>query len=279
MSGFIRISMVGILIFLACDFQDPSNFSSMEEQLRVDFIDVGQGNACLLRRGDHAMLLDAGPDSAGLLDSLQNRGVDSLDWVLLSHGHRDHCGGLWELLGHVPIGRIWVGPDTATLWTMDSVRHQASLEAVPLDSLFRGDTLPNLSPWKARILWPARGARVSENGASLVVLIKSGCASLLYVGDLEQEQEAVLLQLEPDLHAAILQVGHHGSATSSSLAFLGQVGPEQAVICVGANNPWGHPRAETLARLALVLGDSSHIWRTDLDGSLALTLQQGFGFW
>jgi competence protein ComEC len=224
------------------------------------------------------MLLDAGPDSMGIADTLRRRGVDSLEWVLVSHGHRDHCGGLFELIGKIGIGKIWVGPDTNEQWALDSVYRAARAKGVLMDSLFRGDSLPGLEPWTSRVLWPKPGARVADNGASLVTQIGDNSANFLYVGDLGQEQETALMLLEPSLHTNILQVGHHGSATSSGLPFIGQLSPEYAVICVG-ENPWGHPRAETLARLSLIIRDSSKILRTDRQGSIRFTFSSGFGFW
>jgi len=247
--------------------------------LQIECIAVGQGNACLLRDNGQAMLLDAGPDSAGLLDSLRARGIDTLDGILLSHGHRDHCGGVWDIADSLVIKQIWVGKDTVFEWSMDSTLRVASHLGIPVDTLSRGDTLPALGPWQSRILWPPSNVMVGDNGASLVVLVGEGSASFLYVGDLGFEGEAGVLAREPDLHAALLQVGHHGSATSSSIRWLGQVNPDYAIICVGANNDYGHPTAETLARLQLVIGDSSHILRTDLDGTVNFTLSEGFGIW
>jgi len=241
------------------------------EALQVEFLNVGQGNASLLRMGSRSMLLDAGPDSAGLLDSLHARGIDSLDWVLLTHGHRDHCGGLWEIIGKIGIGHIWLGRDTTHPWGMDSVGVLARRARIAIDTLTRGDTLPGLAPWKASILWPMRTLPQGDNAASLAVWVGDHSASVLWVGDLGFAQEERLLQLEPTLHADVLQVGHHGSATSSSLEFVGRLGLKWAVISVG-ENPWGHPRQETIDRLNAVLGDSTALLRTDRDGAVQFEL-------
>ena len=228
----------------------------------LDCIDVGQGNACLWRSNGHTMLLDAGPDSMGILDSLHARGIDSLDWIFLSHGHRDHVGGAWELLGHMKIGRIHVGLDTTHPWGTDSVRTLAKRFGVPVDTLVRGDTLCGLAPWHARIIWPPSSRATGDNGASLVVHISDAVQSFLYTGDIGLAQESEILELEPDLRATILQVPHHGSATSSELAFIGQLSPTWAFILVGLHNEYGHP---------------AHILRTDLNGTLQATFTYNFG--
>ena len=265
-------------ILVACGAAwEPVKPQPQRTVLGVELLDVGQGSAMLLRRAGHAMLVDAGPDSMGLVDSLRSRGIDSLDWVLLSHGHRDHCGGLWETIGQVKIGRIFLGFDTTSPWGADSVRFLARRAGIAVDTLVRGDTLPGLGPWRARILWPPATRRVGDNGASLVVRLGDEAASVLYPGDIGFPEEAELLALEPDLRATVLVVAHHGSAESSSLGFVGRVSPELAVISVGKGNPWGHPRSETLERLLAVLPDSGRLWRTDRDGTVKVELAAGFG--
>lgn len=271
------LQLTFILFFLAaCNRFNPHLAKENESILHVEFLNVGQGSATVIQTGDQWYLVDAGPDSAGLLDSLQMRNVDTLDWVLVTHNHRDHIGGLWELIGKMPIRKIWYSTDRSNLWALDSVKQLASNAGIELDSTDRDATIPFAKPWNIRVLWPEPGHRLSENAASTVLWIGDACTSILWTGDLDSEQERNLLSLEKDLHATVLQVGHHGSATSSSLEFVGSIQPEIALIGVGAN-PWGHPRHETLERLSLVLGDSSKIYRTDRDGSVSLDLVGGFG--
>jgi competence protein ComEC len=265
------------LFFLAaCNRFDPHLAEDSESILHVEFLNVGQGSATAIQTNSQWYLVDAGPDSAGLLASLQMRKVDTLDWVFITHNHRDHIGGLWELIGKIPIRKIWVGTDRSNLWALDSVKQLASKAGIELDSAYRDVTIPFAKPWILRVLWPEAGNKLSENAASAVLWIGDACASILWTGDLDTEQERNLLSLEKDLRATVIQVGHHGSATSSSLELIGSIQPEIALIGVGTN-PWGHPRKETLERLSLVLGDSSKIYRTDRDGSVSLDLVGGFG--
>lgn len=260
---------------MGCNPSFPEN-TSESAAIQIEFLDIGQGNASLLHIGSDWMLVDAGPDSVGILDTLRARKVDSLKWVFVSHNHRDHIGGLWEIAGKVPIGAIFHGPDLANLYALDSVRYLLRSSKTPLKSIARGDTLPLDGSWKSRVLWPQREDRLVENAASAVLWIGDEQGSCLWMGDLGMEEERKLLQWEMNLRASILQVGHHGSATSTSLAFLGSVAPLKAIISVG-KNPWGHPRQESLDRLSLVLADTASILRTDQNGTLHFSIQSGYG--
>lgn len=332
-----------------------SEGSPEESYGRITFLDVGQGLAVLLEYEGRFALYDAGPDSAGLVDSLRNRGVDSLDWVLLSHSHRDHLGGMLELLAgsaagvsqggaaaggsrKVPavyVARLMVGPDTARGFLMDSVLRAARRFNIPVDTIGRGDPIYlGTSPAVGRhdgtapssdlespsaglrltCLWPARYMRVGENGASLVMkvdLVVDGIyggnnrgtysdffggtygsadgetygsvrgdvfRGALLTGDLDSLGETRLLEMGVDVSADLLQVGHHGSAHSSTLQFLNRVSPRYAVISAGADNGYGHPAESVLRKLQYVLNvPTEAVFRTDLHGSVSFLMAPGVG--
>ena len=256
------------------------------DPVRVSVLDVGQGLAVLLEREGRYALYDSGPDSVGVVDSLLARGVDSLSWVLLSHGHRDHVGGLMEMgealsAGRLHVGRLLVGPDTASGLVPDSVLRLARRFGIPVDTLFRGDTVWLADGLKLDVLWPPEYGRFGENGASVVMKVAleddSEKPSLLLTGDLDSAGERRLLELSPSLSADLLQVPHHGSAGSSTLRFLSRVSPRYAVIGVGRNNRYGHPTAEVLQKLRYVTGDSAAVFRTDLHGTVSFGMWPGIG--
>lgn len=251
------------------------------EPVRITVLDVGQGLAVLLEREGHYALYDSGPDSVGVVDSLLARGVDSLSWVLLSHGHRDHTGGFMEMgrafsEGRLHVDRLLVGPDTASGLVPDSVLRLARRFAIPVDTLVRGDTVWLADGLKLDVLWPPEYGRFGENGASVVMKVSledgSEKPSLLLTGDLDSAGERRLLELSPSLSADLLQVAHHGSSGSSTLRFLSRVSPQYAVIGVGRNNRYGHPTAEVLQKLRYVTGDSAAIFRTDLHGTVSFEI-------
>lgn len=260
-----------------------------EVPLRVSFLDVGQGLAVLLDYGGRYAMYDTGPDSAGVMDSLVARGVDTLEWVVVGHNHRDHAGGFMELAGRGPsktarvaVKRLYVGPDTSGGFVRDSVLRVARRLGVPVDTLYRGDMCGPVSGAGGEsgqisgagdaprfdVLWPPDYVREGGNPASVVLRVEFGAASLLLTGDLDSAGERRLLELSPTLSAGLLQVPHHGSAGSSTLAFVARVAPDYAVVSVGAGNSYGHPREDVVRKYAYVLGDTARFFRTDLQGSV-----------
>ena len=259
-----------------------------ESTMHVAAIDVGQGLAVLLEHDGHFALYDTGPDSAGLVDSLAGRGVKSLDWVLVSHFHRDHGGGFMEMdaalkSGKLQVGRLLVGLDTAVGFVSDSVFKVARRNKIPVDTLVRGDTVFFAENFKLECLWPVSYGRFGENRASVVLMgsmvgPQAGReSSFLLTGDLDSVGENLLMELSRDLSTDLLQVGHHGSAGSSGLQFLAQVSPRYAAIGVGKNNRYGHPKEEVLNKLRIITGDSSAVYRTDLHGSFSFEMWPGVG--
>ena len=278
-------ALLGVLLS-GCSYD--SGWSAEPVPARITFLDVGQGLAVLLERDGHFALYDSGPDSAGLVDTLAARGVKSLDWVLVSHFHRDHGGGFMEMgsalkSGRLKVGRLLVGLDTAVGFVGDSVFTVARRYKIPVDTLERGDTVNFTEGLRLECLWPVSYGRFGENRASVVLMVsmmgsQAGRESaVLLTGDLDSAGENRLMELSHDLSADLLQVGHHGSAGSSGLSFLARVAPRYAAIGVGKNNRYGHPKDEVLSKLRLVTGDSTAIYRTDLHGSFSFEMWPGVG--
>ena len=283
--GALWSALFGLLLS-ACTYD--SGWSGGPEPVRVTFLDVGQGLAVLLENEGRFALYDTGPDSAGLMDTLMARGVKSLDWVLVSHFHRDHGGGFMEMgaalkSGKLQVGRLLVGRDTAVGFVSDSVYKVARRYKVPVDTLERGDTVYFAEGFRLECLWPVGYGRFGGNRASVVLMgsmvgPQAGRESaFLLTGDLDTVGENRLMELSRDLSADLLQVGHHGSAGSSGLQFLAQVAPKYAAIGVGKNNRYGHPKEEVVNKLRIVTGDSSAVYRTDLHGSFSFEMWSGVG--
>ncbi len=257
--------------------------------LRVTALDVGQGLAVLLEWNGRYALYDFGPDSVGVVDSLLSRGVDTLEWVLLSHNHRDHLGGFLEMPGGAGFGgrassrglivrHLYVGPDTSGGFFRDSVLRMARNLGVDVDTVMRGDVLwlGEAGP-RFEVLWPTRYGRFGENGASAVLYGKWGQGTVLLAGDLDSLGESRLLELNPTLSASLLQVAHHGSSGSNTLRFLSQVAPDYAFVSVGEGNGYGHPAKSVVRKVNAVLGDSTRFFRTDRDGSVVFELYENLG--
>jgi competence protein ComEC len=248
--------------------------------VRVDVLDVGQGDAILVE-GDHGgrLLVDGGPDPARLLVALDERlpaWDRRIDVVVLTHPHEDHVGGLPLLLTRYRVGRVYepgmIGPGPSYAAWQRELGGEASLAAVPpRGTLQTGDRL-GIDDVHLQVLWPDPG-RVPEhpanggsaiNNVSIVMLGTFAGQRFLLTGDMEEDVDPILIQRGLP-HVDLLKVAHHGSRTASTEPFLEAVRPRVAVVSVGAGNPYGHPAPATLDRLTQTAGRT---YRTDRDGTV-----------
>ena len=244
--------------------------------VRLDVIDVGQGD-CLLFTSSmgETMLIDAGPAAAkdDVLYFLQQRNITKLDYVVATHPHEDHIGSMAALIRTFPIGTFFL-PDithtTATFRAMIQALEDAECDVVAAKA---GEDIA----WQTgtmRFISPQPGFSETDlNNASAVLHIQFGDTSFLLTGDAEDLSEQAMLAAYSDIRAQVLKVGHHGSSTSSTSAFLDAVQPKIALISCGADNSYGHPHRETMAGLARV---SAAVYRTDTMGSISV-LSDGYG--
>jgi competence protein ComEC len=273
-----------MLLVVACS---PGSFEK-PDRLYIEMLDVGQGLSFLISGRDCSSLYDTGTPKSGIDTMLQNRGVKTLCSVVLSHWHNDHVGGIPALVemaknGKLHINRVFFTKDSLLSGSAarfrDSCLMLLNAAGIASSEISRGDTLADFLPWTARVLFPAGGNSLTENSSSIAIRISDSQNSFLFMGDLEEEQEKGILQLEPLLSVTALQVGHHGSATSSSWGFLAQIQPKMAFISAGKSNSYGHPHPETLAKLWLILQDSTQLFRTDKNGSIGIEWVYKVGMW
>lgn len=239
-------------------------------RLHVWFLDVGQGDAILIQAPDgRQILVDGGPSPAALLDELG--GIlpfwdRSLDLVVLSHGDADHVSGLIPLLGRY---RVTTAMDGLPPGDKGDAAWFAAVQdaGIPRVTATRGMRLA-AGAVGLTVLNPGaqRSGSAADNNGSLVLRVDYGETSVLLTGDAEEEAEQAMMAAGLPLAADVLKVGHHGSGRSTSAAFLAGVAPEIAVISVGAENRFGHPAPEVLARLAGV-----QVLRTDEQGRVEVT--------
>jgi len=248
----------------------PSN-ASPSATLLVAFIDVGQGDSALLQTSDGVnVLIDAGPVAAGptVVAYLQEQGVDTIDVVVMSHGHTDHIGGLVDLFqSDIPVDAVvYNGQPCYTtvcqdVWAEMQARGLTPTPAVASQTYAWG-------PISAAVANPQPTPVGDQNEDSVVLRVGYGQEYFLFTGDIGTSTEDTLLAQGAPVEAAVLKVAHHGSRYSSSAAFLAAVDPDFAVISVGAGNPYGHPTQETLDRLRAA---GACIFRTDRDGTLTVS--------
>jgi len=220
------------------------------EGLSLHFIDVGQGDATLVQTRGGNVLIDGGPAGAGdaVVRHLRGAGVRSIAYVIATHPHADHIGGLIDVLGEFEIGTIIMPRVAHTTLTFE--RFIAAIEEndIPVREPVAGSTL-NMGGAALRIVGPNSSGYANLNNYSVSMVITYGEVSFLLTGDAEAEAELEMLERGHDLSAQVLRVGHHGSRTSTTQPFLDAVSPLIAVISVGEGNQFGHPHREVMGRL------------------------------
>lgn len=245
--------------------------------LEVTMLDVGQGDSILVKspKGKHYLIDGGGYHLARdyqisdrvLYPAFRHLQVRELDGIFLSHNHEDHKQGIEELIkADFPISHLFMGVQTNNNFLLEQKK-------VPVTLLKKGDRIETKDGIIIEILYPdgevEPKADSEQNNASLVMLVSYGDVAMLFCGDMEKEAEQAILQDLKEITAKkdiqVLKVGHHGSKTSSTEGFIAAVDPELALISVGANNRYGHPNDEVLARLAVL-----EVLRTDKNGAIVV---------
>ena len=241
-----------------------------EDALRVHYIDVGQGDSELIELpNDEVMLIDAGEnDKGGLVaDYVRSQGIDKIDYLVGTHPHSDHIGGLDTVIDELEIGKIYMPKASSDTKTFSDVLDAVERKGLSVNSAKAGVEILNDGDLSVTFVAPVREAYKSLNNVSAVVKIVYKGSSFLFTGDAEEQAEG---DITADVRADVLKVGHHGSSTSSSWDFLDRVKPSCAVISCGEGNDYGHPHAETLEKLSDI---GAAVYRTDLDGTVIIETQ------
>ena len=243
-----------------------AQFSISYAELDVYYLDVGQGDAAVVLCEGEAMVIDGGPVKASsfMYSFIKNTlGLHSVKYMIASHPHEDHIGGLSGVLNAVPVDLILSPVLEWDSKPFDSLLKYADYQGCPIlvpqdgdEFILGGATITIL------LCWPEAWG---ENDMSIVLRIDYGETSFLFTGDAEYMAEYMAIDNELPLKANVLKVGHHGSISSSTGEFLDAVRPEYAIISCGKDNSYGHPHKETLE--ALKNRDVS-IFRTDLNGTI-----------
>lgn len=237
-----------------------------DDELVVSYIDVGQGDATLISKGNFHMLIDAGKNEKGttVVEYLKNEGVEQLDVLVGTHPDSDHIGGLDDVLEQIPVETVYL-PEA----TKETKTYQEVEEA--LQQLDKKAQMPEIGKEYTydqnvmiRFLGPQKDY-TDANDNSLVVQLAYGKNRFLFMGDAEEEAEKDILEKQYDLECDVLKVGHHGSYTATSDDFLQASNPVYAVISCGKDNSYGHPHAEVISKLE---EDDVQIYRTDTMGTI-----------
>jgi competence protein ComEC len=243
--------------------------TSVNGELKVSFIDVGQADSILLQQGNQFMLIDAGNngDVEAVKDYLTSQGVKELQYFIGTHKDEDHIGGADGVIKSFKVGKVYFPKQVATTQTFKDFVTAVKSKGLSLTVPKVGEQF-KLGEAAVTVLAPNSSEYEDSNDYSIVVKVTFGSTTFLLTGDAEARSEKELVASGKDLSATLLKVGHHGSLTSTSQAFLDKVNPKYAVISAGTGNKYGHPAQEIMDKLK---AKGIKVFRTDEQKTIVAT--------
>jgi beta-lactamase superfamily II metal-dependent hydrolase len=216
------------------------------------------------------MLIDAGISEAGpaVVSYIKSLGIKKIDYLIATHPHADHIGGMELVVKSFPIGKIYMTRGTTTTETFKDLLQTIKASGMTINTAKAGVTVIDQNGLKISFLAPCGNSYEELNNWSAVTKVQFGNTSFLLTGDAQELSENEMLKSGVNLQADVLKVGHHGSYSSTSPAFLKAVDPKYAVISVRQGNDYGHPHQVTLDKLSAA---GVTVYRTDQNGTVVIT--------
>ena len=268
---FFLLASIGYFLYNNNNFSfaledGSSKFSEdINEELEVYFLDVGQADSILIRNKDKNMLIDAGNNNDGdyLVSYFKSIGIEKFDYVVGTHAHEDHIGGMDNIIDNFGIVKFYMPDKITTTKTFRDVLDALERKQIKFNVPEIGDVL-NFGDVNIGVIYVSSDDELNDTSIVLKLIYKD--ISMLFMGDASTKvEEKILLQ---DLKSDVLKVGHHGSIYSTSEDFIKEVEPKISIIEVGKNNNYGHPRYEVIERLKNI---GSKVYRTDEDGTIKVS--------
>ncbi|NFH79646.1 MBL fold metallo-hydrolase [Clostridium botulinum] len=235
--------------------------------IKIHYIDVGQGDSELIQIDDKNVLIDAGCNDSKALNYLKSIGINKLDYVIATHPHEDHIGGMTTIINNFNIGEFYAPKVTHTTRTFENMIKALQNKGVKITDPKVGDTL-TIGNATMQFLAPNSNKYEDLNNYSIVTRLKYGNKAFIFTGDAESLSEGEILAKQLDIQSDVLKLGHHGSYSSTGNEFLNKVNPKYAIVSCGKNNDYGHPHKETTDKLNK---KGIEIFRTDTNGTIIAT--------
>ena len=274
---------IGVSILLIVNFTDV-----YQDRMRINFIDVGQGDSCLIRYKGTNIMIDSGGSLSKNKDGksydigenvlnnyLLNRGITRLDYIMASHFDEDHSQGFIFLLKNMKVKNVIISEQYKTSSIYEQFKQICKKQNIQIIYVRSGDEI-RIKDLAFKILHPkSKENQISENplnNNAIVCMVKYKNRRILFTGDIEKVAENEMVkEYTNGLKADILKVGHHGSKTSTTKEFLDLINPSVALIGVGQNNKFGHPNEDVIKRLE---EKNIQIYRTDEMGEISVIIDK-----
>lgn len=273
---FLSIIIIIIVLFNAFSYF----YLLIPKDLKIYFIDVGQGDSCLIiTPNNKKILIDGGEgDTDVLLSYLLDRRIKAIDYIMISHFDSDHCNGLIEVIQKLKIKNILISNQAYFCDEYKNIAKIINSKKIKVTFVKQGDKLNIDKNIKLDIFYPPEKLEYEDlNNNSIVAKLSYNKFTILFTGDIEKSEENILNKYnQKDLESTIIKIAHHGSKTSSSKEFIKAVKPKIALIGVGKNNKFGHPNVEVLERLRNV---KCKIYRTDEMGEIEIKVNGEGKIW
>lgn len=266
-NAFSNITGLNIAIENNIDINEEQKIvpTATEGDLKVYFIDVGQADSILVTNKGETMLIDAGNNDDGddVVNFLKDKGISEIDYLIGTHPHEDHIGGLDDVINNFDIKNIYMPKIETTTKTFKDVLNAISDKNLKVTAPQKGQTF-SVGDAKCEVMTESILNKDNLNISSIVIRLEFGNNSFLFMGDAEKENEKTIDWPKTD----VLKIGHHGSNTSTSEKFLNEVSPTYGVIMAGKNNSYGLPKENILNRL---MKANVKIYRTDENGTIEMS--------
>lgn len=281
-----KIIVTVTIITLICNCNFPSIINTLNEELLINFVDVGQGDCTFIRCGNKTLLIDGGGSTDSkydigkriLIPYLLNKKTKTIDYILVSHFDTDHVGGLLTVMEELTVKNAIISPQGEISENYNKFKQIANKKNINILTVSKGQKIRIKKELYLDILWPNKNNLIAENtlnNNSIVCKLNYKIFSILFTGDIETIAEKQIIQEYNNslnkLSSTILKVAHHGSKTSSTYQFIEVVNPKITLIGVGKDNKFGHPSKEITK---LFEKNRMKIYRTDLNGEISICINR-----